>query len=1706
MKLELNSRGIIMTIRDPESPMEAANKNYVDNSLTTHANDATLHLTSGQNAFLDSVTASAAEVNFLTGVTSSVQTQIDSKVAKSGDTMTGLLTLSGAPTAANHAATKTYVDTADALKVAKAGDTMTGLLTLSGAPTAANHAATKTYVDTTVSTHAADQTLHVTSVQNTLLDGITVGFADINQLTGISSNVQTQINTKVAKAGDTMTGLLTLSGAPTVDLHAATKLYVDAGDALKVAKAGDTMTGLLTLSGAPTATSHAATKGYVDTTVSTHADDATVHLTSSQNAWIDAITATSTEVNYLSGTTSSVQTQINSKVAKSGDTMTGALTLPGAPTVDLHAATKKYVDDAAALKVAKSGDTMTGFLTLHAAPTTALHASTKGYVDNTVTTHSSNAALHLTTAQNTWIDAITATSAEVNYLTGVTSSVQTQINSKFNGSGGSISGDVTLAAGKTIFVTKAPATANEVTNKAYVDSLIKGQKWEDPIIDAGLTAVNLATPNAGFALGDTYIVGNAPTGAFAAFAPGTAVSYNGTTWVNLLNRVVKVGDRFGVAVRPLTSTLLANFDAGTITQLPGIPTTAVRRLVEVTVATPGAVTVVEYGEIQVGSSTLVYDSDAIDVGTTYTYVELTSTTFGWVVTNSSVNLKAGNGLTLTGNSIDVKTGKGLNIVNDAVDVIVDTATGLTFTTATGKDYVALKLDGATLSTSATGLRVAQTTLNDIADRVSKTGTSAITGTANFNTGSALNINYTINADSHAVNKLYVDTADAALQTQITAINTTVTSLNANPVTKSYVDTADALKVAKAGDTMTGLLTLSGAPTAANHAATKTYVDTTVSTHASNASLHITATQNTLLDAITVSSTEINTLTGVTSAVQTQINNKVAKAGDTMTGALTLSGAPTLANHAATKSYVDTADALKVAKAGDTMTGLLTLSAAPTADLHAATKKYVDDGLIAHSTDNDLHLTATQNAFLDGLTATATEANYLSGVTSSIQTQINGKVAKSGDTMTGALTLPAAPTLDLHAATKKYVDDAAALKINKAGDTMTGLLTLSGAPTAANHAATKTYVDTNLSTHATNATLHLSTSQNTWIDAITATSAEVNYLSGVTSAVQTQLNAKIAKAGDTMTGALTLSGAPTVDLHAATKKYVDDAVALEVNKAGDTMTGFLTLHAAPTTALHASTKGYVDTAVSTLSTSTTTSLGTKVSKAGDTMTGALTLSGAPTVDLHAATKKYVDDQVSGAVTTANTNLTTLQGQVTTLDTDVSTLKADPTTKTYVDQQLSAKLSLTGGAMTGYITLHASPSQAMHPATKQYVDAIAQGLQTKPAVRLATTVNIAATYANGTSGVDSTLTGTVNGALVVDGITPNVGDRILFRAQTTALQNGDYFVQQVGSATTPFIVKRAITLDQSREVPGSYFYVFDGATLKGTGWVSSVVNPSTFTIGTDAITINQFSGQGTLTAGNGLTLTGNTFAVGTASAARIVVNADSIDLATTGVTAATYTKVTVDAYGRVTAGSSPTTIAGYGITDAQGLNANLTGLSGISTAGIIVRDSTNVMTAKSLAVSGVGLSISNANGGATGNITITSNATNAATASTVVARDASGNFSASTITAALSGNATTATTLQTTRTFAATGDVTAAAVNFNGSANVSLTTVLANSGVTAGTYTKVTVDAKGRVTGASTPTTLAGAGITDGVTITTLNQKVADLEKAYNELYTYIMSRI
>ena len=71
-----------------------------------------------------------------------------------------------------------------------------------------------------------------------------------------------------------------------------------------------------------------------------------------------------------------------------------------------------------------------------------------------------------------------------------------------------------------------------------------------------------------------------------------------------------------------------------------------------------------------------------------------------------------------------------------------------------------------------------------------------------------------------------------------------------------------------------------------------------------------------------------------------------------------------------------------------------------------------------------------------------------------------------------------------------------------------------------------------------------------LDGLTATTTELNGLAGVT--LQTELDAKVDLAGDTMTGALVLSADPTVALGAATKQYVDTQVAGVVDSAPATL--------------------------------------------------------------------------------------------------------------------------------------------------------------------------------------------------------------------------------------------------------------------------------------------------------------------------------------------------------------------------------------------------------------------------------------------------------------------------------------------------------------------------------------------------------------------------
>ena len=107
--------------------------------------------------------------------------------------------------------------------------------------------------------------------------------------------------------------------------------------------------------------------------------------------------------------------------------------------------------------------------------------------------------------------------------------------------------------------------------------------------------------------------------------------------------------------------------------------------------------------------------------------------------------------------------------------------------------------------------------------------------------------------------------------------------------------------------------------------------------------------------------------------------------------------------------------------------------------------------------------------------------------------------------------------------------------------------------------------------------------------------------------------------------------------------------------------------------------------------------------------------------------------------------------------------------------------------------------------------------------------------------------------------------------------------------------------------------------------------------------------------------------------------------------------------------------------------------------------------------------------------------------------------------ITGNAGTATKLATARTISLSGDATGS-TSFDGSANVSIATTLANSGVTAGTYNSVTVNAKGIVTAASNVASLSASnfvtretptGAVNGsnITFTLANTPVAGTEHVF-----------
>ena len=227
-------------------------------------------------------------------------------------------------------------------------------------------------------------------------------------------------------------------------------------------------------------------------------------------------------------------------------------------------------------------------------------------------------------------------------------------------------------------------------------------------------------------------------------------------------------------------------------------------------------------------------------------------------------------------------------------------------------------------------------------------------------------------------------------------------------------------------------------------------------------------------------------------------------------------------------------------------------------------------------------------------------------------------------------------------------------------------------------------------------------------------------------------------------------------------------------------------------------------------------------------------------------------------------------------------------------------------------------------KSYVDSVANGLDVKASVRVATTANLAGTYDNSAG----TITAGSNGAIAVDGVTLTANDRILVKDQSTGTQNGFYKVTATGGAGAAFVLTRTPDADAASELTaGAFTFTEEGTANADNGYVLST--NGAITLGTTAIAFEQFSGAGQIAAGNGLTKTGNTIdAVGTAD--KITVSSNAITIASGYV-------------GQTSITTLGTIATGVWNGTAIAVGSGGTGLSSIAKGSVLVANSANTLSA-------------------------------------------------------------------------------------------------------------------------------------------------------------------
>jgi len=282
--------------------------------------------------------------------------------------------------------------------------------------------------------------------------------------------------------------------------------------------------------------------------------------------------------------------------------------------------------------------------------------------------------------------------------------------------------------------------------------------------------------------------------------------------------------------------------------------------------------------------------------------------------------------------------------------------------------------------------------------------------------------------------------------------------------------------------------------------------------------------------------------------------------------------------------------------------------------------------------------------------------------------------------------------------------------------------------------------------------------------------------------------------------------------------------------------------------------------------------------------------------------------------------------------------------YPVQNTFGTLNATNAVLTAG-TISTAPLADTDIANKIYVDnLVASGIHFHAPVRVESPTALTVTYNNGSSGVGATLTNAgTQVALVIDGVTVSVSDRVLIYTQADATQNGVYVVTNVGSGSTNWVLTRSSDTDTfgltspNTLGEGSTFFVQQGTTGAGETYVCNTVG--TITFGTTNITFAQISSAQIYSAGTGLTLSGTQFSLSNTGTAGTYGSASEVPVFTTNaqgqVTSATNTAIAIAAgavSGLAPSATTDTTNASNittGTLPTGQLTGSYTGITGVGT---------------------------------------------------------------------------------------------------------------------------------------------------------------------------------